>query len=263
MINTFALTGSVTLINNGTWYFNSNSDLYFETTAYWINLGLLEVINYYNDFIQASTFPGAGTGVGTVVNMGTIEFSNTGGLNFYDGTGTFRQCSDGILKFNFNGTSIPGTQNYPPQIYLAGYIGVAISSDFLISSGGDIVFNWKPADNTAIPQADVSFLSKGIDPLLLNLCFAKTGEVTLYKRVDEPICPTDTYSPFTILPLAADACASLPDSIKNLQASCPATVVCGVDTGTASGPAGSPSSANVNAASLAFFVSLICLLFKF
>jgi len=264
MTSDFALLGSVTLINNGTWIFKSNSDLYFDAAAYWVNLGLLQVVTYSNDYIRGSTFDQTTvTDVGTVVNMGTIEFSSGGGLNFEYNTGTFLQCANGVLKYSFDGTTTPGTQNYPPTIKLDGYVGLAIATGYTIPTYGVTVFSWVPKDVTAIPSGDVSFITGGISDLLLNLCFSKTGTVTLYNRKDQPICPTDAYSPLLLLPLGSDACGALPDTIKTLQnqASCPASAGCGVDTGTPA--ANTPASGNVNAASLAFFVSLICLLLKF
>jgi len=168
------------------------------------------------------------------------------------------------LKYSYDGTTTPGSQNYPPTINLDGYIGLAIDSSYTIPSYGVVVYHWVPADTTAIPSGDISFITSGVSDLLLNLCWSKTGDVTLYERTDQATCPTDSYSTVTLIPLVTDACSSLPDKINNLQdqASCPASAGCGIDTGTPTANP-SPASGNVNAASLAFFVSLICLLLKF
>jgi fermentation-respiration switch protein FrsA (DUF1100 family) len=262
MLNEFAIYGTITVINNGTWIYNSNSDLYFDAVAYWVNLGVFSVINYANDWIRGSSFPGltTPTSAGTIVNMGTITFSAGGGFYFYDATGTFLQCSNGIIKLNFTLTTQPG------QLRLAaceidGYIGAAFSSDYSETALPVTVLTSIPSDPTALPSGDVSFSGSGLSLLDLTVCYSETGSVTFYKRSDQPLCPTDEYQ--NLVPITGGACGSLPANILMLEdlASCPADANCGFDTGTISGP--SPSAAHVNAASLAFFVSLICLLLKF
>jgi len=260
MQNTFSIYGSVTLINNGTWIWDSNDEMYWDSVAYWVNLGLLVVVNYANDWIRGSSFPGLTTvtSVGTLVNMGTLQFNNSGGFYYYDQTGNFYQCSTGIIKLGYTLTTQPG-QIRLAGLYLDGYIGCSFSPDFSEIALPYTVLTWKPTDPTAIPSGDITILASGLSALLdLNFCFSKTGTGTLYQRSAQPLCPNDAYQ--VLDPFTGGACSSLPDKIKNLVPSCPASADCGIDTGK---PFGSPSTANVNAASLAFFVSLICLLLKF
>jgi hypothetical protein len=272
MTSTFYIFGSVTIINNGTWVYNSGSSLYWDAAATWVNLGLMDVTLHSNDWIQGTTFPGltTPTTVGTMANMGTIQFTNGGALDFYDTTGTFRQCSNGILKFQFTSTGSSSTSGKFPDIYLDGYIGVSYDDTF---TSGQQLFTWaKPAG--AIPPGSVKLVSNG--PALSVpqiICFSPTGnDVTLYKITDSSlttsgICNSGEYQ--NLVPIVGgDACSSLPDSIKNLadMASCRADAGCGLDTGsTGSGPVTPPppSAANVNVASFAFLVSLVCLLLKF
>jgi len=97
------------------------------------------------------------------------------------------------------------------------------------------------------------------------VCFDKTDySVSLYKFSDNKGCPDGSVQ-LIVGPYAFDdACSELTDDIKNLQdlASCRSAQNCGVDTGA---PAGEPGTdaANVNVASLAFIVSLVCLLLNF
>jgi len=267
MVDEFALTGSVTLINNGTWVYDSNGDLYFDVQATWINLGYFQDIQYYNDYIKGTTFPGlsASTDVGTIINMGTLEFTNGGGLNFEEGTGTVRQCPNGVIKLGFTTSSAPGSITLPnsANLYLDGYVGYSVSSDYTISSSGIELYSWIPADPTATADVHLSLTGSGYDSTLLEVCFANSGTATLYKRTDQPTCPAGSTQFPGALP--SPACDNLPDAIKNLQAlaSCRfGAPNCGIDVG-APAPTPAPASANVNAASLAFFVSLVCLLLKF
>jgi len=268
MTGTFALTGSVTLINNGNWIFSSNSELYWDADAYWVNLGLMEVINNSNDYIKGTYFPGLTTRseVGTLVNMGTIDFKNNGGLNFYQSSGKVRQCKNGIIKFAFDDTGVPGTVTLP-DIALDGYVGVYYGGNVKPYSSGQQIFTWvKPAGE--VPSGSVSVSSKGPEADLIDsvfiVCFSKNNEATVYEITkDLLICPgSDTQ---ILTPIVGGACTDVPDTITSLadKASCPASAGCGTSTGKPGSGGGSPSPAIVNAASLVFLVSLICLLLKF
>jgi hypothetical protein len=267
----FALTGTVTLVNNGTWVFDSSSYLYFDVDAYWVNTGLMQVVNHANDYIQGTTFPGkaAYTDAGIMVNMGTIEFTNGGGLNFYYNTGTFLQCKHGILKFGYgvNGGN-PGSVTLP-TIVIDGYIGFYFEDDASVPTSGSTLFSFVPEDSGELPFGSFTALFDSISkgPGLIDasqlVCFSKDGTVSIYDLIDEKICPDGEYQ--TLLPfLTGDACSDLPDSIQSLQdlASCPAGANCGVDTGAPAGEPG-PNSAHSLAVPLAFLVSLVCLLLKF
>jgi len=85
----------------------------------------------------------------------------------------------------------------------------------------------------------------------------------MYDLIDQPLCPDGERRLLDPI-LLGDACSDLDDSIKELEewASCPAGANCGINTGV---PAGEPSKdgAVSNVASLAFIVSLVCLLLKF
>jgi len=268
----FALTGTVTLINNGTWIFDSNSYLYWDVDAYWVNLGLLSVINYSNDFIQGTQFPGTKpvTDVGTLVNMGTIEFKNSGGLNFNQATGTFKQCKHGILKFGYGvdstGTS-PGSIKLP-SIEIDGFIGFALGDDASVPSSGEALFSFVPEASGELPFGSFTGLfdtitnGPGVIDSSRIVCFSKDGSVAVYSLIDDKICPDGEYQ--TLLPNVGSACSGLPDGIKNLEdtASCPAGANCGIDTGAPAGEP-NPNSAHSLAVHLAFLVSLVCLLLKF
>jgi len=275
MTASFALYGSVKLVIVGTWVYDSSSSLFWDAKAYWINLGLLSVINKANDWIQKSTFPSISPpapNVGTLVNYGTIEFSAGGGLYFYDGTGSFRQGKNGFMKFEY-GDSDSGSVQFA-EVILEGWIGVYFSDDYTFStSGNSLFFSWKkPA--SALPFGDINYIATG--PGILGdidqyICFdtsSTTGGVNVYKIKDlglPPICPSGEYH--DLLPfVTGDATSDLPDTVKIFedQAVCTADKGCGsIATGNPSGGSGTPAAGNVNVASLAFIVSLICLLFKF
>jgi hypothetical protein len=271
MTSDFALYGSVKLVIVGTWVYDSGSSLYWDADAFWINLGLMSVVNHANDWIQASTFPSVSPptpSVGIMVNYGTIEFSSGGGLNFHDGTGSFRQGKNGIMKFEY-GDSDSGSVTFA-EVQLEGWIGVYFSDSYTFSSFGDnLFFTWtKPAG--VLPFGSLNYIAKG--PGILGdidqyICFSPSGnDVTVYRVKDlltvPPGCPDGEYH--VLVP--GDATSDLPDDVKafEAQAVCSADKGCGsIDSGTPSGGGDTPTAANVNVASLAFIVSLICLLFKF
>jgi len=275
MTSTFALYGSVKLVIFGTWVYDSSSSLYWDADAYWINLGLMSVVNKANDWIQKSTFPSISPPaptVGTLVNYGTIEFISGGGLYFYDGTGSFRQGKNGFMKFEY-GDSDSGSVQFA-EVQLEGWIGVYFSDSYTFSSFGDnLFFTWtEPAD--VLPFGSLNYIAKG--PGILGdvdqyLCFSPSGQdVTVYRVKDlltiPPGCPDGEYH--VLLPfVSGDATSDLPDDVKafEAQAVCTADKGCGsIDSGKPSGGGGdTPAAGNVNVASLAFIVSLICLLFKF
>jgi len=279
MYNTFYLYGSVTLVNDGTWEYNSGSDLYWDAQAYWVNLGLITVIRASNDYIRYSTFPSIAPPdavVGTMVNYGTIEFVSGGGFYFYSQTGSFRQGKNGIIKFEL-GDSDSGSVQFA-EVVLYGWIGVYYSAKYSVSTSGDVFFTWKtPADD--VPTGSISFTASGPDYLGLDIstvqivCFSKTSlNAKVYNIKDllsqysSPFCPTGETQ---ILSGTGDGNDDLPDNIKALEdtGSCPANAdnPCGsIDTGKISSGNPPGSAGNVNVASLAFIiVSLICLLFKF
>jgi len=268
----FSIFGSVTLINDGIWESTSSGTnyVYFDAKAIWVNLGVISVVSS-SFYFQYSTFPTIDppeTKVGTIVNYGTVEFVSGGGLYYYSNSiGTFHQGKNGILKFEY-GDSDSGTVQFAEAI-LYGWIGVYFTKDYTISSFGESFFTWKvPADD--IPEGDLNYIANG--PGLLGdleqlVCFSKTSLTARVYEIEDlttkipPTCPTNEYQNLK----DGNSNDNLPDKIKALedQASCPATKGCGsIDTGV---PAGGPSPAagNVNVASLAFIVSLICLLFKF
>jgi len=268
MTSYFYLLGKVTLINNGHWIYNSGSELYWDYDATWVNIGWLEVIKSSVDFIKGTTFPGRSvTEVGTMVNMGTIDFKESGGLNFQQKSGTFLQCEHGIMKFSYDDDGTPGTISLP-DVKLDGYVGIHYGGKVKPSTTvGQTVFTWvKPA--AAVPTGSVSLVSDYSGSLAdlstFIVCFSKTlNTATInYVKVTDPLCPSGYTQILDPIP-TGDACSGLPDSIKILKdlASCPASAGCGTDTGKPSGD--TPAAANVNVASLAFLISLVCLLLKF
>jgi len=271
MNNYFYLIGTITLINNGVWIYDSSSYMDFNVDAYWVNLGLMQVINYSNDYIQGTYFPGLSTATdaGTMVNMGTITFSNHGGLDFQYGTGTFLQCKHGIMKWGYgvDGTN-PGSVTLP-SITIDGFIGFYFESASDVPASGSSLFDFVPEKDGNLPFGSFTSLfdtvTKG--PGVLDspriVCFSAGGSVDLYGLVDDVKCPQDYYQ--TLLPIAVgNACSDLPASIKNLEdtASCPAGADCGIKTGSPAGEP-NPNSAHSLAVHLAFLVSLVCLLLKF
>jgi hypothetical protein len=259
----FHLLGSVTLRNYGTWVYESSAYLYFDEVAYWINLGLMTVETYSNDYIRGTQFYSSTyTEVGTFVNMGTLQLLSGGGLNFEQESGTLIQCKNAITKIQYGPTN-PGTITLPTIIF-EGYIGILIEGDATPSDGTTIF--------TFIPDTTLGSFSGDIEDVLVEgepltwfplVCTDKTGKVKIYDAIDNNyLCPDQETQ---ILNPVVGGCDSLPDAIKNLQdsATCPATKACGIDTGVASGGNNDGSAANVNVASLAFLVSLVCLLFKF
>jgi len=280
MTGVFSLYGPVILVNDGTWVFNSNSDLYWDKEAYWVNLGLLTVTTSSRDYIRYSTFPTVSPPemvVGTMVNYGTIEFVSGGGFYYFSENGSFRQGKNAITKFQLGDSASGSVQLGGPNV-LYGYIGVYYSAGYDLSSLGDSFFSWKiPADD--IPIGDLKFVATGPDYLNVPIstvqivCFSETDlKAKVYNIKDlvdlysSPLCPTDEYQNLKVDATGND---DLPDYIKALEntGSCPANAEnpCGsIDIGkiTAGTPPG--SAGNVNVASLAFIiVSLICLLFKF
>jgi hypothetical protein len=272
MNNAFAITGSVTLINNGTWIYDSGDYLYFDVQAYWVNTGLMEVITYSDDFISGTLFPGLTTytDAGTLVNMGTIQFTSGGGINFNSNAGTFLQCKHGILKFGFgvNGGN-PGTVTFP-SITMDGYIGIYFDSTATVPSTYASLFSFIPETNGDLPSGsftslfDTVTVGPGTIPTSQIVCFDPvTGYVVIYSLLDQPTCPTGKNQYLTTI-ITGDACSGLPDAIMNLQdtAWCPAGANCGLDTGAPAGES-NPNSAHSVVAPLAFLVSLVCLLLKF
>jgi len=151
MTDTFGIFGNVVFVNSGTFNFNSNAELYFDANSFWVNMGLMRVYGYSNDYIVGSTFPGSGTGTGTLVNMGTIQFESSGGLNWEAGTGEFYQSNSGVLKYIYG----VGADPYYPQfadIALDGYIGIYFASGYTPSTTGITLFTWKASDYTSDPQ---------------------------------------------------------------------------------------------------------------
>jgi len=272
MLNEFALTGTVTLVNNGTWIYNSGQYMYFDVQAYWVNLGLINVINHDNDFITGTSFPGlaAVTNAGSLINMGTIQFSAGGGIDFNSRTGNFLQCKHGILKFAYGVTGgDAGTVTFP-SIVLDGYIGIYYDPSAIVPSTYATLFTFVPETSGDLPSGsftslfDTITVGPGTIPTTQIVCFDKvSGDVYIYSLIDKPICPTGENQDLTTI-ITGDACSSLPDSITNLQAtaSCPAGANCGFNTGAPAGEP-NPNSANSVAAPLAFLVSLVCLLLKF
>jgi len=265
----FSLYGSVTLVNDGVWVFDSNSNLYWDKQAYWVNIGLMTVTRSSNDYIQYSTFPTISPPaleVGTMVNYGTIEFVSGGGFNFYSNNGLFFQGRGGVIKFEFGDSNSGNVQFGEVELY--GYVGVYYSAGYDVGSGKSF-FDWAiPAGD--IPKGDFKFKVSGPDFIGLDIsliqlvCFSKTTlSVKIYDKtyLGSLICPTGEYQFLN----PGDGGADLPDSITFWEdkGSCPATAdpPCGsVDIGTITGD--SPAAGNVNVASLAFIVlSLICLLF--
>jgi len=271
MTSYFALFGSVKLVIVGTWVYDSSSSLYFDANAFWINLGLMSVVNHANDYIQKSTFPTISpppANVGIMVNYGTIEFSAGGGLNFYDGTGSFRQGKNGFMKFEY-GDSDSGSVTFA-EVMLEGWIGVYFSDSYTISSLGNsgLFFSWtKPAG--VLPFGSLNYIAKG--PGILGdadqyICYSTDGDVSIFKLKDlltiPPGCPSGQYHEL----IPGDATSDLPDDVKAFEAmaTCTAQTPCGnIKTGNPSGDSPAPAAGNVNVASLAFIVSLICFLFKF
>jgi len=264
--------GPVTIINNGTYAMESwGYNHYWDLAATFVNLGLIDVQDL-SHYIYGSSFPGltTATEIGTIYNMGTIQFTTGGYVNFNAGSGTFRQCKHGIVKFDYT-DSAPGSVVLP-EVYFSGALGALFPDDYTIYSSGDELFTWsKPTD--ILPYGNVDLVVKGpfedvkgvSVPVLLILCFDKaTTSATIFKLTDG--CPDNSYP--ALLPfVSGDACSGdeTPDNIKNLQdsASCPSGQNCGVDTGAPAGEDGTTSTANVSVASLAFIVSLVCLLLKF
>jgi len=274
MNSVFNLIGTITVLNYGTWIYDSSSSLYFDVQAYWINLGLMQVVNHANDYIYGTSFPGLSTATdaGTMANMGTIEFTNGGGLDFVAGTGTFLQCSKGILKF---GWGYPAAGNYPgvstlPDCTLDGYVGLSYASDSDVPTDGTSIFTFVTKDGSAFSGSLETTSANVLDPLV---CVDKTttaggdGYVRIYDAVTQKLtCPSGA-TQILIPTLSGDACSNLPAKIKALEDKATCSVDkkggCGVDTGTPSGNGNNPASGNVHVVSLAFLVSLACLLLKF
>jgi len=275
MTDYFSIYGGVTLINYGTWIYDSSDYLYFDVAAYWVNLGLLSVIRASNCFIWGSQFPNlsARTDAGTIVNYGTIQFTSGGGLNFQDGTGSFYQCDNGIIKLAYGypdaGTN-PGTITLPETLGLDGYL--AILYDNTDSSAATTIFYWKEnADNT-IFDGSIDVVVKGDGDKFITpfICFDPTSgyaQIYDFTYANSLKCPLDAQTQFLGGLPGADVCANLPAEVTALKdgATCTSGDNCGIDTGAigGGGNGGDGSGALANAASLAFLVSLVCLLLKF
>jgi len=204
-----------------------------------------------------------------MVNMGTIQFSNTGGLNFQQATGTFLQCNHGILKFGFGSafTSAPGYVTLP-NIEMNGYIGI-FNSDTTTPLDGTQLFTWifDSTDSVGLFKGNVGLV---VSPSLTQkICYQNTqtsGAVALYTypllTTTDVLCPSG-YSLYVSID-TSDVCSGLPNYITDLEseASCPAGNNCGFDTGVPTGEP-TPASASTLAIPFAFLVSLVCLLLKF
>jgi len=275
MNDLFALIGTVTLVNNGTWVFDSGSNLYFDVSAYWVNLGLMDVINHSNDYIGGTYFPGRTTvtAAGTFVNMGTIQFTNAGGLDFYYSTGTFLQCKHGIMKWGYAVGNTPGYVTLPSISSFDGFIGFYFEDKTSIPSNGATLFTFVKETSGDLPYGSfISLLDTVTNgpPGVLDsnrlVCWEKTGTVYVYDQIEESgKCPDGKYQILPTPPVTeGDSCDGLPDAIKNLadEAWCPAGANCGLDTGAPAGEP-NPNGAHSLAVHLAFLLSLICLLLKF
>jgi hypothetical protein len=269
--------GPVTVINNGTWSIEGGGwYTYWDTNAYFVNLGVFDVQDYH--YITGISFPGlaATSAIGTLVNMGTVQFTDGGYFTYQDATGSFRQCSHGILKFDYETTD--AGESVFGKIFINGYIAALYRDTFTFSSFyGEDLFSWKDPTGT-LPQGKLSYVYSGPDsgdlipldvPQLLCLS-TDTNTATVWAKEDleevlgVKVCPDKAFNFFQPY-LDGDACSDLDASIKDLadSASCPAGNNCGVDTGAPPGEDNNDSAASLNVASLAFLVSLVCLLLKF
>jgi len=261
--SSFYLQGTVTAVNNGSWYIQSSGlGIYIDKTAYFVNIGVIYVNQYL--YIYGST--SSDTSVGDIVNMGTIVLaaSITYGSSITDGT--FRQCDHGILKFDFV-TSPSLSYSTVNEIILDGFVGAVYPKDFTFYSYGTTILYWRIPDKD-VPTGSPNYIAKGpglTGGLSQAVCFSTTDNYArVWDYTDLKTAPFCNSGDKQTLNLGADACTGLPQNIQDLEdlASCPAGNNCGLDTGVPAGEDGT-GAANVNVASLAFIISLVCLLLKF
>jgi len=197
--------------------------------------------------------------MGTIVLGASITYTTT------ITTGTFRQCDHGILKYDFSVTD--PSYSTVNEIILDGFVGAVYRDAFTFYLYGTEILNWRiPAKD--VPTGSAKYIAKGpglTGDLTQLVCFSKTDQTARVWNIKDltttGICDgTDS----RFLNSGDGACSKLPQNIQDLEdlASCPAGQNCGLDTGAPSGEDGT-GAANVNVASLAFIISLVCLLLKF
>jgi len=130
------LFGNTYFVTNGTVYINPTStDWYIDGNAWWINLGFVSFVNYNTYLYVGSFFANSPTTIGTVVNSGTMQFSNSGAL-YYESTttgGIFYNCNPGVLKVVYGTGTSPGFI-YLPQVYLDGTLAAVFTTASAVTS---------------------------------------------------------------------------------------------------------------------------------
>jgi len=245
MTGEFALIGTVVLVNNGTWIYDSGADLYFDQNAYWINLGFMNVINHANDYIRHSTFFAGAAGVGTMINTGTIQFSAGGGLYFYDNLGALYQCTNGVLKYWFSDLLYPAESNLA-QVSLDGTIAVVVTGA-VSTSPVQTLFSWQTSFYSSVTNFPKNMW-------IGNVVFSVDTSAVTTVSLSENLCYDNVFGSASIGPggslfgIPITSCSGTLTVFD--RANHPLAPVCNVFTGTAgyyvAQPAGCPASQSLN-----------------
>jgi hypothetical protein len=277
-IGTNGLFGTAVLVNQGTLVFESNDDMYMDVSAFWINLGLMNVISYNLDYIKGSYFPSltTPTAVGTWINAGTIQFYSNGGLDFEQGSGNFYQLSTGVLSFLYGvptATSTPGSVQFA-DIALDGHIGIYFAPGYTPSTY-QTLFTWKASDYTSAPNnmwsgsATVSSNDQAHTvPSPQQSCYDPTGGTAYAYPISAGLCSSQGTGYVTFSNSIAGGVSSLITDptimmIASQPPTCGAGMGCGQDVGISSNPPPSngKSSGSILPISFSLFVSLLAYLY--
>jgi len=276
MTNEFGILGNVVFVNSGTFIFDSNGDLYFDAAAFWINMGLMRVINHSNDYIIGSNFGGVATGAGTMINMGTIQFESLGGFNWEAGTGNFYQTDSGVMKYIYGVGSDPSYPQFA-DVALDGYIGVYFATGYTTSSSYTL-FTWKASDYASDPQSmwtgDLTVSTNDnahTIPSPQQSCYDPTGGEAYLYPISGGLCSSQssgyvTFSNPSPTGGVTSGITNPPATVTSLLAQTPpcgahsANTACGQNVGISSnGPA--TSSGSIVPVSISFLMSCLAYLY--
>jgi len=251
------LSGNTVFVNNGTFYLN-NGDFYSDSAAWFVNLGLWDIsghgtISYGTTWTPLSSSTSTNTPM-NIVNMGTMQFSNSGYINGAYGTTqetTLYQCNTGVMKLNFGyptASQSPTSSSFG-HISLDGVISVIYSNNYPPVTGISSLslFSWDPklytsAVNNVWNGSLMECTSPNTTPQLL--CYdTSTGIAYLFAS---STCGTG----YGLSNSQIGACSSVRSSITSMTPSCPRSAHCGFADSCSTTPNPTPTPTHQTGSSL-------------